>query len=1119
MASKYLFSLLIALSFSGTVAAQDNFSIIDSTKVDEIYVTYTLNNYSFKEVSTPNGTANYIVAKDLSSHLLKDKPDVPRFTDSFIIPNDGLMNVEILSSVYVDIQNIEIAPSKGNFSRTINPDNVPYHYGTEYEVNEFFPKNIAQLDSPYILRDYRGQAIHVFPFQYNPITKVLRVYSSIKLKIYKEKAGGINTNTSVNGQKPTLDFDNVYKRRFKNYSSLSSNKNTSSLPLQEEGKMLIICNDAWMTNLQPLVNWKNTIGRPCEMVSVSTAGTTAVNIKNYVANYYNNNGLVYLLLVGDAAQVPTNSGASLGGDSDNAYGYINGNDHYQEIFVGRFSAENANDVITQVERTIQYEKGNQLAAGWLNKIMSVASDQGPGADNELDYEHLRNIQTDLLAFTYGNPVNEFFDGSQGNFDAAGNPSPTMVTAALNTGVGVVNYTGHGSDATWGTSGFSVENVLNLNNQDKLPFIFNVACVNGNFASQTCYAEAWLRTSKNGHPVGAIAMNASTINQSWSPPMVAQDEFTDILTGISSYGPKKTFGGILANGYFEMNDATSDFAMTDTWTCFGDPSLMVRTADPSTMVVSHDNQVIAESNTFLVNCNVEGAMATISFNGQIIGSAYVVNGVASISISNLNPSMQLTLAVTAFNQVTYLNTITVISPSGSYLVVNSYENNIDYGQTKNINATIKNMGVDHSLNVSAQITTSDPVGSFTNPSFNFGTVNAGETSAISNGVYTLTVNNNLPDQYPLLVNFEITDNTAIVRNETKTIKVNAPKFTIGAMVVDDSSGNNNGILDPSETAVLQITVTNVGHASVNNVMGAIATSFSGLTFNNTSTAPVTMGINGSQVFTFSVVASSTISLGSLASLDFSITGGIDSQYTNQKTFDLIIGFVPVFCDAGSDTTTDEFIEEVTFNTINNTSVQGTSYSDYTTISTNVVRGQSYPISIKNGEHWSGDQMNCWVDWNYDGDFDDLNELFLLDYDETTHYGTGIISVPNDAFIGNARMRLRLFYTGEASACGNSAYGEVEDYTLVVEQSLNTPGFATNAIDLYPNPNNGRFIVKNNGDAPSNLNVEVYNLNGQLLYDNNTNASLFEINLTVPAGVYLVKVSDGVKSLIKKIVVLN
>jgi hypothetical protein len=1119
MVNKYLFSLLIAISFSYSVTAQNNFSTIDSSSVNEIYVTYALNSYSLKEVTTPKGIENYIVAKDLSSHLLKDKPDVPRFTDSFIIPDSGIMNVEIVSSEYVDVQNINIAPSKGNFSRTLNPDNVPFQYGSEYDKNEFFPKNIAQLDAPYILRDYRGQVIHVFPFQYNPVTKVLRVYSNIKLKIYKDKPGGINTITNVNKQKATLDFENVYKRRFKNYSSVSSNKSTNALPLQEEGKMLIICNDAWMSNLQPFVNWKNTIGRPCELVSVTAAGSTAANIKNYVANYYNNNGLVYLLLVGDAAQVPTNSGATLGGDSDNAYGYINGNDHYQEIFVGRFSAENTNDVATQVDRTIQYENGNQLAVGWLNKVLSVASDQGPGADNELDYEHLRNIQTDLLDFTYENPVYEMFDGSQGNFDAAGNPNPTMVTSALNSGVGVVNYTGHGSDATWGTSGFSIDNVVNLNNQDKLPFIFNVACVNGNFAGQSCYAEAWLRTSKNGHPVGAIAMNASTINQSWSPPMVAQDEFTDILTGISSYGQKKTFGGILANGYFEMNDITSDFAMTDTWTCFGDPSLMIRTADPSTMVVSHDNQVITESNTFLVNCNVEGAFATISWNGQIIGSAYVVNGVATIPVSSLNPSMQLTIAITAFNQVTYLNTITVISPTGSYLVVNSYESTIDYGQTKNINSTIKNIGVDHSLNVSAQITTSDAVGSFTNPSFNFGSVNAGETSAISNGVYTLTVDNNLPDQYPLLVNFEITDNTAIVRNETKTIKVNAPKFTIGTMFVNDSSGNNNGILDPSETAVIQITVTNVGHASVNNVMSAITTSFSGLTFNNATTAPVTMGINGNQVFTFSVTASSTVSLGSLASLDFNITGGIDSQYDNQKTFDLIIGFVPVFCDAGSDTTTDEFIEEVSFNTINNTSVQGNSYSDYTSIFTTVVRGESYPISIKNGEHWSGDQMTCWVDWNYDGDFDDLNELFLIDYNETTHFGTGIISVPNDAFIGNARMRLRLFYTGEASSCGNSAYGEVEDYTIVVEQSLNTPSFTASSIDLYPNPNKGSFTLKNNDDAPSNLKVEVYNVNGQLIYRNNMSASLFEINLNVQEGIYLVKVSDGVKSLVKKMVVLH
>ena len=57
----------------------------------------------------------------------------------------------------------------------------------------------------------------------------------------------------------------------------------------------------------------------------------------------------------------------------------------------------------------------------------------------------------------------------------------------------------------------------------------VISVNGNFKNTTCFAESWLRATNNGVPTGAIAFLGSTINQSWNPPMCAQDEMNDILS--------------------------------------------------------------------------------------------------------------------------------------------------------------------------------------------------------------------------------------------------------------------------------------------------------------------------------------------------------------------------------------------------------------------------------------------------------------------------------------------------------------------------------------------------------------------------------------------------------------
>ena len=1117
-------SILIAFLFATLYTeAQNNQIVLDSVKGSEMYLTVKINQFDLKEIQTPTGIEKIVTAEKLSAIMKKEAPDVPKFTTSLIIPDKALMQFDVSKSIYTDYSNVLIAPSKGNLSRQIDPSSVAYTYGREYQKNDFFPGELAKFDSAYIMRDFRGQNLHVYPFQYNPVTKILRVYTEIKIKVYTNSEGGDNQFERQDQTNKVIEsnFNELYQKSFLNYPNVSS---VNNLPVGETGNMLIICNDSWVSAMQSFVNWKNTIGRNTTIVSVTQAGGTASNIKSYVANYYNTNGLAYLLLVGDAAQVPTNSGVGLGGDSDNAYAYISGNDHYQEFIVGRFSAETLADVNTQVTRTINYERGNQLASGWLNKILSVGSQEGPGDDGELDYEHLRNIQTDLLGFTYTSPVFELFEGSQGGFDAAGFPTTSQVTTALNSGAGIINYTGHGSDTSWGTTGFSNSNVNSLDNKNKLPFVFDVACVNGEFVGKTCFAESWVRAQKDGEPTGAVAIVASTINQSWSPPMVGQDEMNDILVGLSSVGSRRTFGSIIVNGFFKMNAETSDFDMTDTWTCFGDPSLLVRTNNPVAMSVNHASTIAATATSFNVTCDLNGALATLSFNGQIIGTANVAGGVAQISVSNLTPGQTLTLAVVGFNKITYLGEVLVIAPTGSYLVVNSHTNSINYGETKNIDLVLKNAGVVASINAQATISTTSTLLTINNPTINYGNITADSTTASSNNTHTITVSNSALDQTVISLNIAMSDNSSQSSTETKNIVVNAPKLDPLTLSVDDATTNNNGILDPGETANLIIQSKNIGHADVANVIATLTENSSFLTLNNVTTAPTTLNTNETKNFIFNVTANATTPLGTIVPLNYSITGGSANQYSSTKNHELVIGFVPNYCQGSGETTTDEFIQNVSFNTINNNSTQGPNYTDYTSISTTVNRNQSYPITITNGEHWDGDLIGCWVDWNYDGDFEDANETITITYTQGangTGIGTGNILVPNNATLGNARLRVRVQYQGStAESCGNTPYGEVEDYKLVVQEALSVADFEK-AIGIYPNPTNGNFTIKldENFNAEKTV-VEIYNAIGQKVYQQQLTYSMTEIPFRNSDGLYFVKItSDNNQMAVKKLILKN
>jgi PKD repeat protein len=304
---------------------------------------------------------------------------------------------------------------------------------------------------------------------------------------------------------------------------------------------------------------------------------------------------------------------------------------------------------------LDYERNPQFRTDdWLTSVIGIGSDQGPGDDNEYDYQHIRNQQSQLLAYNYTwNP--ELFDGSQGGNDAAGNPGPGDVTTAVNEGASLILYCGHGSMTSWGTTGFSNSNVNTLTNQGKLPFIWSVACVNGEFNAGTCFAEAWLRASQGGQPTGAIAFFGSTINQSWNSPMAAQDEMTDILAESYPDNIKRTFAGLSINGCFEMIDeyGTDGENMADTWTVFGDPSIMVRTKNPDTLLVTNPSVVPTGTTALTVTCNKNGARVTLMIQDTILATGVVVNDSVILTFPALmNPADTLHLTVTNYNAIPY-----------------------------------------------------------------------------------------------------------------------------------------------------------------------------------------------------------------------------------------------------------------------------------------------------------------------------------------------------------------------------------------------------------------------------------------------------------------------------------
>ena len=145
-------------------------------------------------------------------------------------------------------------------------------------------------------------------------------------------------------------------------------------------------------------------------------------------------------------------------------------------------------------------------------------------------------------------------------------------------------------------------------------------MNGAYHSGTCFAEAWLRATKDGEPTGAVTMAGSTINQPWNQPMCAQDAMIDMLVGTDPANQKFTFGGLFFNGIIHMLDVYNDESALDvsrTWLIFGDPTLLVRTAVPEQLEVSHFATLPSGIPSVTFSSLVENARISVTKNGEIL----------------------------------------------------------------------------------------------------------------------------------------------------------------------------------------------------------------------------------------------------------------------------------------------------------------------------------------------------------------------------------------------------------------------------------------------------------------------------------------------------------------------
>ena len=635
------------------------------------------------------------------------------------------------------------------------------------------------------------------------------------------------------------------------YPALSKLPKIRGQKVDPQYELMVVVPERYRAAIQPLVLWKRQRG-----LAVSICNYGKVNdgqmvnnpstLKQYIQTRYEatSSRLRYVLLVGGREDIPSLTRMGITGlsagvpnaDSDAAYGQLPGpdgrEDHVNEVYVRRFSVRGILEIESMVKKVVTYERDLKASDTWLSNGLSIASNEGQNAgdNDETDREHSRLIRQHLLSGGY-QQVDTLFDLSRSLVKSQD------VFDAINSGVGVITYIGHGNVRYWQTSGFTVGHLeQQLRNTRAWPFIFDVACLNGKMAEGPCFAEVFARATRDGAPTGALAINGSSDNQPWAPPMAAQDAMVDYLTGfLPTEGMLEqgqlSYGMLVARSVQVMlNKYSGRFGSVtaDTWNTFGDPSVYLRTQPPITMREELARTVRVGDTLLSMQCDTERALAVLTFARAGEDTAYlravVDGGMAQFRVKAIKESDRLTLTVTAPNRQTVVSELKVekasafrLSFSGVQLKTAAGEEGIPMkgGDSRELSAELCSSG-------SALPSGSVVLECVLEPS-TLGTVavELPDVKVAALGQCTgrkklakVTLKAGIPEGTQGTLRLKAKVGDVVVGDYSQLFRVGAWRMVIDSLSIAASS-NGGSVLVPGEELSLQVALRNVGGLDVEN----------------------------------------------------------------------------------------------------------------------------------------------------------------------------------------------------------------------------------------------------------------------------------------------------------------
>jgi hypothetical protein len=364
----------------------------------------------------------------------------------------------------------------------------------QFEVKEFSNSNIILFD----------------------ITDSTAVKKIVGATVDEYKSGYTITFQDENSHRKYLALTSS---KVKKPKSISKDNLSQLLSKSNQADYIIITHEDFYNSATTLADYRQNQGLEVKTVNVQDVYDefnfgvkNPQAIKDFLSYTYNNwrkPSPTYVLLIGDASfdykhywedgendLLPThlfeNSINSTETSSDNWYGCIIGDDVLPDMLIGRIPVRTNDQLNVITNKIINYES-NSDADNWNKNVVFVADN----ADGGGNFEDLSDRFSDTF-------IPEDFNSTKIYLIDYNNDATSTRTAIINTinsGCLLVNYLGHGSIDNWASERiFESDQVASLTNNEKVPVIVTMSCLNGFFHhARTTYslAEKLLNTNNAG----------------------------------------------------------------------------------------------------------------------------------------------------------------------------------------------------------------------------------------------------------------------------------------------------------------------------------------------------------------------------------------------------------------------------------------------------------------------------------------------------------------------------------------------------------------------------------------------------------------------------------------------